>query len=88
MKTTSPTSLTVELNEPVILKDGIFSVSGNEVTATSLSADRRVVTLTLAREMREDDKYRLNISGVTDDAGNTEALRTAFSISRIRRYLF
>ena len=28
--------------------------------------------------MREDDKYRLNISGVTDDAGNTEALRTAF----------
>ena len=78
VKTTSPTSLTVELNEPVILKDGIFSVSGNEVTATSLSADRRVVTLTLAREMREDDKYRLNISGVTDDAGNTEALRTAF----------
>lgn len=78
VKTTSPTSLTVELNEPVILKDGIFSVSGNEVTATSLSADRRVVTLALAHEMKKGDKYRLNISGVKDDAGNTEALCTFF----------
>ena len=39
VKTTSPTSLTVEFNEPVMLKDGIFSVSGNEITATSISAD-------------------------------------------------
>ena len=78
VKTTSPTSLTVEFNEPVMLKDGIFSVSGNEITATSISADRRVVTLALAREMEKDNKYRLNISGVKDDAGNTKALRTSF----------
>ena len=75
VKTTSPTSLTVEFNEPVMLKDGIFSVSGNEITATSISADRRVVTLALAREMEKDNKYRQNISGVHPDAGNTNALR-------------
>ena len=78
VKTTSPTSLTVEFNEPVMLKDGIFSVSGNEITATSMSADRRVVTLALAREMEKDNKYRLNISGVKDDAGNTKELCTSF----------
>ena len=78
VKTTSPTSLTVEFNEPVMLKDGIFSVSGNEITATSISADRRVVTLALAREMEKDNKYRLNISGVKDDAGNTKELCTSF----------
>ena len=78
VKATSPTSLTAEFNEPVLLKDGIFSVSGNEITTTSLSADRRVVTLALAREMKKNDKYRLNISGVKDDAGNTEALRASF----------
>lgn len=78
VKTASPTSLTVEFNEPVMLKDGIFSVSGNEITATSISADRRVVTLALAREMEKDNKYRLNISGVKDDAGNTKELCTSF----------
>lgn len=78
VKTTSSTALTVEFNEPVILKDGVFSVSGNEVTAASLSADRRTVTLTLAREMKKDDKYRLDISGVKDETGNTKGLRTSF----------
>ena len=36
------------------------------------------MTLALAREMEKDNKYRLNISGVKDDAGNTKALRTSF----------
>ena len=62
----------------VNLTGAVAIVSGNEITATSISADRRVVTLALAREMEKDNKYRLNISGVKDDAGNTKALRTSF----------
>lgn len=79
VKTTSPTTLTVEFNEPVVLDEGTFIVPGNEVKSVSLSADRRMVTLTLAQEMEQEGKYRLDVSGVKDDAGNGKALRMVFN---------
>lgn len=78
IKTTSPVTLTAEFDEPVIVKDGIFSIPGNEVKAVSLSADRRIARLTLTREMQKGKRYPLKVSGVKDGAGNTKALRTAF----------
>ena len=62
----------------VVLEEGAFTVSENEVKSVSLSADRRMATLTLAHEMKQEGKYRLNVLGVKDDAGNGKALRTAF----------
>lgn len=78
VKTTSPTTLTVEFNEPVILEEGAFTLPGNAVKSASLSADRRMATLVLVREMEQEGKYRLNVSGVKDDAGNSKTLRTTF----------
>lgn len=78
VKTTSPTSLTAEFSESVDLRNGVFSVSENEVRNISLSADRRIVTLILARKMNKEGKYKLNVSGVKDDAGNTKVLCKSF----------
>lgn len=76
VKAVSPTLLEVGFDEPA--KGGEFSVPGNEVKNLSFSANRRIVTLSLAWEMKEGKKYRLRISDVKDDAGNACTLRTSF----------
>ncbi len=78
VKATSATTLVAEFNEPVTVKEGIFSVSDNDVRDVSLTANRRTVTLTLASEMKKDKKYRLSASGVKDYTGNSKALRMPF----------
>lgn len=76
VKAVSPTLLEVGFDEPA--KGGEFSVPGNEIKNLSFSANRRIVTLSLAWEMKEGKKYRLRISDVKDDAGNARTLRTSF----------
>lgn len=78
VKTTSPTTLVAEFNEPVTVEEGVFSVPDNEVNNVSLSANRHTVTLTLVREMKKDNKYSLSVSGVKDYAGNSKTLSMPF----------
>ena len=78
VKTTSPTSLVAEFDEPVIVENGIFTVSENEVKNVVLLADRRSVALTLVREMKKNNEYRFSVSGVKDYTENSKTIRIPF----------
>ncbi len=78
VKTTSSTSLVAEFDEPVIVENGIFTVSENEVKNVALLADRRSVALTLVREMKKNNEYRFSVSGVKDYAENSKTIRIPF----------